>query len=178
MTGRSTDSPDFDHRLHSGSRFLVRRDAGRGLAREGADDGFLISSPLTVAAGPISGPLALSTSSDNPPNPTLCRPWKRRAGIPRRRYVGDLDLSQPDDRLAPGPPELHLWARTGSGSPSPITIKSLRMTSLRSLHRRRSRGPAPPANLLLLTFSASADASGLFGIYARLCDESNGPMPT
>ena len=146
---------------------FLSADASRGLADIVLTTDSSSSSPLTVAAGADSGPLALSTSSDNPPN-DIVSAWNVGLEIlPDAGTSGTLTFLSPMTGSPPAPPN-YIFGANGLGIA--VTNQGNQLTANDFFDPSIGVGaavPAPPgANLLLLTFSASADASGLFGIYA------------
>lgn len=124
--------------------------------------------PLNMSAGSISGPMLMNVASDNPPNDVMSAWQVQLEIIPIAGATGTLVFNDPATSTPAHPPG-YVFGANGLD----LTANNLG-TSLgaydfydTSVAPGVSVPGSPGASLLQMTFSASSDASGLFGIYAE-----------
>ena len=132
------------------------------------ETGSSASAPLTVTAGGTSGSLALFTYSTNP-TVDIMAAWNVQLEIvPDMGTSGTVSFHTPATGTVANPPN-YIFGTNGLG----ITATNMGTTlSANDFFDpgagSGATGPGlPGANFLLMTFSASSNASGLFGIYAE-----------
>jgi hypothetical protein len=139
-----------------------------GEARAGflLDTGNPPGSPLTMAAGSVSGTMSLSVVSNNPAQDVMAAWNVHLEVIADAGATGTLTFQDPATGTPPNPPS-YVFGANGLG------IAATNSGSQLSANDFFDPGvgpgatvPAPGANLLLMDFLASAGASGLFGVYA------------
>ncbi|QEH31555.1 PEP-CTERM motif protein [Aquisphaera giovannonii] len=123
--------------------------------------------PLVVDAGMSSGPMSLSTYSDNSPADVMSAWNVQLIIVADPGTTGQLTFLTPGTGTPANPPD-YVFGGDGLG----IVVINTGETLSANDFFDPAVGPgaavpaSPGANLLQLTFSASADAAGLFGIYA------------
>jgi hypothetical protein len=123
--------------------------------------------PLTMTAGTTSGAMFVDVYSNNPPQDVMAA-WNFQIEIaPEAGAAGTLTFQDPATGTPPNPPN-YVFGSNGLGI---VATNSGKVLSANDFFDP-SVGPgvpvpgAPGANLLQMDFSASSNASGLFGIYA------------
>ena len=122
-------------------------------------------SPLTMAAGSVSGPMEVTIVSNNPSADVMAA-WNILLEIvPNNGTVGTVTSRPRPPERRPTPPitSSHEWTgHLGHELGKPAERNDFFNPSVGT----GTTTPATGANLLQLNFSASATASGLFGVYA------------
>lgn len=118
-------------------------------------------------AGTVSGPLLVSVSSDNPSQDVMTA-WQFQLEIVAESGAsGSLTFQDPTSGVAPNPSN-YVFGTNGLDINSTNDGSSLAMNGFfdPNTGTGTSVPGSPGANLAELTFSASPDASGFFGLYA------------
>ena len=125
-------------------------------------------SPLIASAGATSGPMLIDVVSNAPGQDALTA-WNFQLQIlPDSGASGTLTFQDPATGTPPNPPDYLLGANgLGISSTNSGTILSANDFFVSDTAAGATVPGAPGANLLQVDFLASADASGLFGIYAQ-----------
>jgi hypothetical protein len=123
--------------------------------------------PLIASPGTISGPMLASVVSDSSPNDVMSAWQVSLVIVADPGTAGTLTFQEPATGT-PSPPPGYIFGADGLGISA--TNAGAQLTANDFFDPAAGPGatvPGPPgANLLELTFLVSADASGLFGIYA------------
>jgi hypothetical protein len=148
-----------------------------GLMAGSAQGGVVLSTdhapptpPLNMSAGTISGPMLLNVASSDFPNDVMSA-WNVQLEIIPIAATGTLTFQDPATALPPSPPSPHPADYIFGGDGLGIAVTNLGTVLSANDFYDPSFGsginvPTSGANLLQMTFLASLDASGLFGIYA------------
>ncbi len=144
-----------------------------GLLAGGARAGVMLgtsnppATPLAMTPGTTSGPIFVNVVSDNPPNDVMAA-WQFSLQIvPIAGATGTLTFQDPATGTPPNPPN-YVFDGNGLGI---VAINAGAQLDANDFFDPGAGSGAvvpgsPGANLLRLDFLASANASGLFGIYA------------
>ena len=123
--------------------------------------------PLNMSAGSTSGPMLLNVTSDTPPNDIMAA-WQVQLEIVPITGTGTLVFNDPATSSVSNPLG-YVFGTNGLG-PFP-TNSGTGLLDYDFYNTSVAAGVivpgAPGASLLQMTFSASSDASGLFGVYAE-----------
>jgi hypothetical protein len=123
--------------------------------------------PLTMSAGTTSGPMLVNVASDNPPNDVMLSWGVQLVILPDAGTNGTLKFMDPATGTPPNPPN-YVFGGDGLGIAAINGVSTLSANDFFDPNAG-SGVPvpgAPGANLLQMDFLASANAGGLFGIYA------------
>jgi hypothetical protein len=146
-----------------------------GLMAGSAQGGVVLSTdhasptpPLNMSAGTISGPMLLNVASSDFPNDVMSA-WNVQLEIIPIAATGTLTFQDPATALPPPSPHPADYIFGGDGLGIAVTNSGTVLSANDFYDTSFGPGvnvPTSGANLLRMTFLASLDASGLFGIYA------------
>jgi hypothetical protein len=119
-----------------------------------------------MTAGTTSGPMLVTVTSDDPLNDVMAG-WQFVLTIAPETASGTLVFQDPSTGIAPAPSN-YIFGASGLG----ITVTNMGSNLAANDFFDPSVGPGVPgagppgATFFEMTFQASTDASGLFGVYA------------